>query len=845
MWLDGEPPEPEPEPEPKPVRSSRPKADAGTGELRRVRSRGVGSRDRRRHDTVDAKRGLVPLPRPAGGDASAIVAKNGTSSMPAGELAQQLKELGIAEPARQQALPAVRSVPASVGRLTPIPGVEITVDGAVERRKQLFGGSSVASSGDSFNKPRDKVLDRVAVARGREIAAQIIELDKQIEGGATAKKTAAEASKHKLMGELKDNQEAEMVVLNLRLGLKEDKAWGDHAFSPVLSGPTASQRGSLSQFDAAVDEAAAVVIQQAFGAGGAGEVLSPDIPKVHSAGRQARAPVEVEDSDFTTAFHQMELALAAWPSLPADNHDPLKVDRRVSDRLIDAAAPNAAGCEAGDVDKRQRADGSNVSGCSFRVVWWRVVEALGYIPHSDEAHRIVPVTIFRQRCTVGRMGNTVPPFWQEVEPPDDNAPFDSSIEKLVLQCHVTMSVLEAHEKVLEADLGEGLAERRGFAYNETDALAVDLEFFSHRWIRPWWSGEGCELQPVRGTQAHVSYNAHPDCEHGSKARALALYGRAAANAGHDARDKFYWIDFVCIDQRSPSAGIGMLPLYLANCDKLVYHDHAEYGRRGWTMLERTVFAAFNKPVIAVLQPRLGTLESGRPILPQAGSAVPFSGKSLRTAASRTLHVLDNPSDGLLTDPETDRPLLARLLELTQKRWALCWRGATTQWSLQGMRGLERLEFGKTEVVVETAAMLDVVGGGSGKGLLRSAGGSNGSSANLHGVNGGGGGGGARQMDAMGSIREMEQRMKEKRRHNAPWEAGGGASGLSSSSSTTGRGRASSAAADGARVRAGAGAGAELSSDGGVRLARMVAGRERGSGGGGGGGDGGFVMPTLQ
>ena len=299
------------------------------------------------------------------------------------------------------------------------------------------------------------------------------------------------------------------------------------------------------------------------------------------------------------------------------------------------------------------------------------------------------------------------------------------------------------------------------------------------------------MQPVRGPHAHASYNAHPDCEYGAKARALALYGRAAANVGHDARDKFYWIDFVCIDQRSPSTGIAMLPLYLANCCNLVYHDHAEYGRRGWTMLERTIFAAFNKPVISVLQPRLGTLESGRPILPGAGSSVPFSGRSLRTAASRTLHVLDDPADGLLTDPKTDRPLLARLLELTQKRWAMCWRGATTQWSLQNIRGLEHLEFGVTEVVVETAPMLDVVSGGS---------------AGFQSILDG------ESDSTMGTLRLMEHRMKEKRRQHAPWET-------------------AAVAAERARV--------ERQPDAaktGVQLVSMIAGPD--------GMDQDFVMPTL-
>ena len=86
-------------------------------------------------------------------------------------------------------------------------------------------------------------------------------------------------------------------------------------------------------------------------------------------------------------------------------------------------------------------------------MWWRVIEALGYIPHSDEANRLVPVTIYRRRCTIGRMGNTVPPFWQETEPPANGDTSDAGVEKLVLQCHVTMSVSEAHAKVLEANLG--------------------------------------------------------------------------------------------------------------------------------------------------------------------------------------------------------------------------------------------------------------------------------------------------------------------------------------------------------------------------------------------------------
>ena len=168
------------------------------------------------------------------------------------------------------------------------------------------------------------------------------------------------------------------------------------------------------------------------------------------------------------------------------------------------------------------------------------------------------------------------------------------------------------------------------------------------------------------------------------------------------------IDFVCVDQRAPSAGIGMLPLYLANCDNLVYHDHQDYQRRGWTRVERTVFAAFNKPSIAVLEPRLGTLEPGpgKRAAAQFGGATAFSGGTLRAGPTKVLAVLEDPNDGNLTAPDVDRPLLARLLAVTKKRWARCWRGSSAQWDLAGLKGLDSLNFGKTEVLVETAEVME-------------------------------------------------------------------------------------------------------------------------------------------
>ena len=65
--------------------------------------------------------------------------------------------------------------------------------------------------------------------------------------------------------------------------------------------------------------------------------------------------------------------------------------------------------------------------------------------------------------------------------------------------------------------------------------AVELEFFSHRWERLWW--RGCPHPEV-----HPECPAHPDDARGSKARALAKYGREAAwhkEHGGQALEKFF------------------------------------------------------------------------------------------------------------------------------------------------------------------------------------------------------------------------------------------------------------------------------------------------------------------
>ena len=84
--------------------------------------------------------------------------------------------------------------------------------------------------------------------------------------------------------------------------------------------------------------------------------------------------------------------------------------------------------------------------------------------------------------------------------------------------------------------------------------------------------------------------------------------------------------------------------------------------------------------------------------------------------------------------------------------------------------------GVTEVLVETAPLLDGVSGGSGKSLGAALSSSHYACSRFVGSSTIGRQSTdtrpapvARQMDPMASLRQMEQRMKEKRRRNTPWE----------------------------------------------------------------------------
>ena len=323
MWLDGGGAQPEPEPEPEQRRGAKKSGTAVDGPTQRrrrsqdrarpgVRSRGVPSGTAARSAAVLAIGGGAP-----GRGARSILPARGDKahSMPAAQLKEHLDGItALPLPGGRAGVSSMPAAPVSASptRLAPLPhGFGIAVDGPEGQplRKQLFGGSSVVGGG-SFSKPRDPVLDPAAVSRGREIAEQIAALDVHIESALGVPRKEAEARKHALLTELKRNPEIEMVVINLRLGLKAHKAWGDHAF-PSLAGKGPPETRSnvvvtQGEVDLEVEAAAAVVIERAFAVTAAGD-LAPgrSVKNERTSGemeRLARAPVEVEDGEFSAAF---------------------------------------------------------------------------------------------------------------------------------------------------------------------------------------------------------------------------------------------------------------------------------------------------------------------------------------------------------------------------------------------------------------------------------------------------------------------------------------------------------------------------------------------------------------
>ena len=378
-------------------------------------------------------------------------------------------------------------------------------------------------------------------------------------------------------------------------------------------------------------------------------------------------------------------------------------------------------------------------------MWWRVIEKLGFLPHSDYGDKTVTITVFRKRKTLLPRAPTLTSrkgyepeeeqvCWVEASAEEART---GAAEKVEVQCKVAMTVAEVNEAVLAVGVGVKLSEHDGFAYTCGRVLAVELEFVSHRWLRPWWPGS--DNIPVH-SGSHVSYKASPDDALGSKAQALARYGRRACQEAQG--DKAFWIDFSCLDQRKISPGVAMLPLYAAHCASLAIIDHAEYDERAWTRAERVLFAAFNKPEVVVLgslggdkgvlrphgvldktaagqmgvkelktilhQQGLdtrGCLEKADLVAMACGCALPR--RRVRPGAfgpnSLILKLDDpDPSAGAKLTNKQEAPLLRQLVELSCDRWGLGWRGLGGMYwgSKKGLLAISSLRLGVTEVAVQ-------------------------------------------------------------------------------------------------------------------------------------------------
>ena len=376
-------------------------------------------------------------------------------------------------------------------------------------------------------------------------------------------------------------------------------------------------------------------------------------------------------------------------------------------------------------------------------MWWRVIEKLGFLPHSDYGDKTVTITVFRKRKTLLPRAPTLTSrkgyepeeeqvCWVEASAEEART---GAAEKVEVQCKVAMTVAEVNEAVLAVGVGVKLSEHDGFAYTCGRVLAVELEFVSHRWLRPWWPGS--DNIPVH-SGSHVSYKASPDDALGSKAQALARYGRRTCQEAQG--DKAFWIDFSCLDQRKISPGVAMLPLYAAHCASLAIIDHAEYDERAWTRAERVLFAAFNKPEVVVL----GSLGGDKGVLRPHGvldktAAGQMGVKELKTKlhkegldTTRCLEKADlvamacglprrrvrpgafgpnslilklddpDPSAGAKLTNEQEAPLLRQLVELSCDRWGVGWRGlGGTYWgSKKGLLAISSLRLGVTEVAVQ-------------------------------------------------------------------------------------------------------------------------------------------------
>ena len=94
-------------------------------------------------------------------------------------------------------------------------------------------------------------------------------------------------------------------------------------------------------------------------------------------------------------------------------------------------------------------------------MWWRVIEKLGFLPHSDYGDKTVTITVFRKRKTLLPRAPTLTSrkgyepeeeqvCWVEASAEEART---GAAEKVEVQCKVAMTVAEVNEAVLAVGVG--------------------------------------------------------------------------------------------------------------------------------------------------------------------------------------------------------------------------------------------------------------------------------------------------------------------------------------------------------------------------------------------------------
>lgn len=185
---------------------------------------------------------------------------------------------------------------------------------------------------------------------------------------------------------------------------------------------------------------------------------------------------------------------------------------------------------------------------------------------------------------------------------------------------------------------------------------------------------------------------HPDDVANSKARTLVEFARwfttvddirqekdGEIEAANKKRDIFYWIDYSCMDQDNPVAGIRSLPLYTAACENFLCFETPDYLNRAWCRVECLMAHNFMRRSMRYIIDVNFRFENNKPRLD-----------------NRTLH---NPAEGDLAY-ESDRDVIKQLQSEAERSVTLGFeRDVDEEGKSTKKAGVRKTEYGGTKVPV--------------------------------------------------------------------------------------------------------------------------------------------------